>query len=82
MCLTQPIWLQSLEHLVTKEVDGHNVSELVEAYNNKSSEMPNAIIAETVKGKGVSFMENKYNWHYTVLPEGKYKKAMAELNKE
>lgn len=64
----------------TKEVDGHNVAELIEAYNNKRSEMPNAIIAETVKGKGISFMENKYNWHYTVLPEGKYKKAMAELN--
>lgn len=66
----------------TQEVDGHNISELIEAYNNKSTELPNAIIAETVKGKGVSFMENKYNWHYTVLPEGKYKKAMAELNKE
>lgn len=66
----------------TKEVDGHNVAELIEAYNSKSSEMPNAIIAETVKGKGVSFMENKYNWHYTVLPESKYKKAMAELNNE
>lgn len=66
----------------TKEVDGHNVAELIEAYDNKSTDMPNAIIAETVKGKGISFMENKYNWHYTVLPEGKYKKAMAELNKE
>lgn len=64
----------------TKEVNGHNVSELIEAFGNKSIELPNAIIAETVKGKGVSFMENKYNWHYTVLPEGKYKKAMAELN--
>ena len=66
----------------TQEVDGHNVSELIEAYTNKSMELPNAIIAETVKGKGVSFMENKYNWHYTVLTEGKYKKDMAELNKE
>lgn len=66
----------------TQEVDGHNVSELIEAFAGKSTEFPNAIIAETVKGKGVSFMENKYNWHYTVLPEGKYKKAIAELNKE
>lgn len=64
----------------TKEVNGHNISELIDAYVNKSTELPNAIIAETVKGKGVSFMENKYNWHYTVLPEGKYKKAIAELN--
>lgn len=66
----------------TKEVDGHNVAELVEAYTNINTEAPNAIIAETVKGKGISFMENKYNWHYTVLPEGKYKKAIEELNME
>lgn len=66
----------------TKEVEGHNVEQLIEAYANPSTELPNAIIAETVKGKGVSFMENKYNWHFTVLPEGKYKKAMAELDKE
>lgn len=63
----------------TKQVDGHNVQELIEAYSTPSDELPNAIIAETVKGRGVSFMENKYNWHYTVLTEGKYKKAMAEL---
>ena len=64
----------------TIELDGHSIDALSEAYSNPSETVPTAIIAETVKGKGVSFMENKYNWHFTVLPEGKYKKAMAELN--
>ena len=64
----------------TKEVNGHSIEELSEAYEHPSEKQPTAIIAETVKGKGISFMENKYNWHFTVLPEGKYKKAMNELN--
>lgn len=63
----------------TYEVDGHSVDELTNIYKKQSDTLPTAIIAETVKGKGVSFMENKYNWHFTILPEGKYKKAMAEL---
>ena len=62
------------------ELDGHSIDALSKAYSNPSEEGPTAIIAETIKGKGVSFMENKYNWHFTVLPEGKYKKAMTELN--
>lgn len=66
----------------TIELNGHSVEELSKAYSAPSEKVPTAIIAETVKGKGVSFMENKYNWHFTVLPEGKYKKAMAELNEE
>ena len=66
----------------TIELDGHSIEALSEAYSNPSEDRPTAIIAETVKGKGVSFMENKYNWHFTVLPEGKYKKALAELKAE
>lgn len=66
----------------TYEVDGHSIEELSYAYSKLSDIEPTAIIAETIKGKGISFMENKYNWHFTVLPEGKYKKAMAELNTE
>ena len=66
----------------TIELNGHSIEALSEAYSKPSEDRPTAIIAETVKGKGVSFMENKYNWHFTVLPEGKYKKAMAELKAE
>ena len=41
---------------------------------------PNVIIAETIKGKGVTFMENKYIWHYGVLSEARYNKAILEIN--
>lgn len=63
----------------TQTVDGHNTDDLLSAFNNLAEGTPNAIIAETVKGKGVSFMENKTNWHFASLPESKYKKAMSEL---
>ncbi len=49
----------------TKEVDGHNIDELISALNNSdASQTFNCIIANTTKGKGSSVMENKKNWHY------------------
>lgn len=49
------------------EVDGHNISQLYELLSKKaSSDKPTAIIAHTVKGKGVSFMEDDNNWHYRI----------------
>ena len=47
------------------EVDGHNIEELVETFekSKKFKKKPVAIIAKTVKGKGVSFMENSSAWH-------------------
>jgi len=60
-------------------VDGHNVEDLFNAYSILSSEKPNAIIAETIKGKGLKLTENKYKWHFGVLTEDKYKKAMEQL---
>lgn len=60
-------------------VDGHNVEELYHAFSNLSEERPNAIIAETVKGKGLKLTENKYKWHFGVLTEDKYKKALEQL---
>ena len=63
----------------TLTVDGHNTDEIKAALDNLMEGTPNAIIADTVKGKGVSFMENKTNWHFASLPENKYKKAMSEL---
>ena len=66
----------------TQEVDGHSVEALINALNNRKENLPNAIIAETIKGKGVSFMENKANWHFSALSENRYKKAIEELEKE
>ena len=42
---------------------------------------PTAIIANTVKGKGVSFMENKVNWHGAAPNDEQYEQAIAELTK-
>lgn len=65
----------------TIETNGHSVKDLLEAFNRRDTTMPNAIIAETVKGKGISFMENKKTWHHGVLSESQFKKAKDELNK-
>ena len=66
----------------TQEVDGHSIEDLQNAFGGRKPEVPNAIIAETVKGKGISFMENKANWHFSALSENRYKKAIDELEKE
>lgn len=63
----------------TQEVDGHSVEDLHLALSNPSATLPSAIIAETIKGKGVSFMENKAKWHHGDLNELRYNKALMEL---
>lgn len=61
------------------DIDGHNHDEIRNAFNKLSSEKPNCIIANTIKGKGISFMENNILWHYRD-PMGEYfDKAMQEL---
>lgn len=63
------------------EVDGHNMAQLVETFENLPFEKgsPNLIIANTTKGKGISFMENQVKWHHGVLDGEQYAKAMEEL---
>nr|WP_302937586.1 transketolase [Megamonas funiformis] len=62
-----------------QEIDGNNHEELKHALNNLNREKPNCILANTIKGKGVSFMENQLLWHYRD-PQGEfYEKAMKEL---
>ena len=63
----------------TTEIDGHNINQLCEALYQSSLSGPCAIIANTVKGKGVSFMEDNAKWHYKSLSSSKYKKAIQEL---
>lgn len=53
------------------DVDGHNHDELKKAFKESNDGMPKAIIAHTIKGKGISFMENELWWHYQV-PYGDY----------
>ncbi len=65
------------------EVDGHNVGELYDAFNRVNlPEVPVVIVANTIKGKGVSFAENNYAWHHATLSKSQYEIAIAELNKD
>lgn len=64
------------------EVDGHNHAELKKAFQSLASNgKPTVVIAHTVKGKGVSFMENSLEWHYKSPSEEQYNRAVEELQK-
>lgn len=65
-----------------REIDGHNFKELVEALRATpiSRGKPSAIIAHTVKGKGVSFMEDKLEWHYKSPNRQELALALKELS--
>lgn len=67
------------------EIDGHNFSEIFKALRKvlkkevKNPSAPTAILAHTVMGKGISFMENDEKWHGMALPDDLAKKALEEL---
>ena len=65
------------------EIDGHNFRQIVESlYKAKEVKgKPSIIIANTTKGKGVSFMQNTCEWHGNVPTQEEYIKAMAEVKK-
>ena len=60
-------------------VDGHDIHQLIEALKHKPEGQPYAIVAETTKGKGVSFIENNKSWHQAVLNEKQYQQAVEEI---
>ncbi len=60
-------------------IDGHNIPDLVNAFSHRSTKKPIAIIARTIKGKGVSFIENNPEWHVHPLTQQQYEQAMEEL---
>lgn len=64
-------------------IDGHNFDEIDAAFKEAkvTKGMPTAIIAKTIKGKDVSFMENQAGWHGKAPNEEEYKIAMADLEK-
>jgi transketolase len=59
--------------------DGHNVGALMEAFEPQESVYPTVVIANTIKGKGISFMENAREWHHSRLNDSLYLQAMKEL---
>lgn len=64
-------------------IDGHKMEEIVQALetinSNRSSGKPKCIVAKTVKGRGISFMENVPSWHGMAPNDDEFKKAMEEL---
>jgi len=64
-------------------VDGHNIEELIKAFDTAKTVKgkPTAIIAKTIKGKGVSFMESQVGWHGKAPNDTEYKEALKELKK-
>ena len=65
----------------TIEIDGNNLDEIESAFEAAKAckGKPTAIVAKTVKGKGVSYMENQVNWHGAAPNEELYNQAVAEL---
>lgn len=65
----------------TMELDGHDPVQLRNSLAAFGADRrPTAIIARTIKGKGISFMEDDNNWHYRLLSDDDMKKAMSELD--
>jgi transketolase len=66
----------------TIAIDGHNINEILNAFKKaRESNKPCAIIAKTIKGKGVSFLEDKDGWHGKPLDKEQLEKALQELGK-
>jgi transketolase len=65
------------------EIDGHNMEEILTALDKADTvkDQPTVIIANTIKGKGVSFAENVVGYHNGVLTEETYQQALEELSK-
>ena len=65
----------------TYEIDGHSFDEIHDAFSKMvwDNGKPKVIVARTIKGKGVSFMENNNEWHHRVMTEPEYKLAVDEL---
>lgn len=62
------------------EIDGHDYNQIYKAYNEATlSEKPSVIIANTIKGKGISFMENAAGWHGKAPNDEQLQKALEEL---
>jgi transketolase len=62
-------------------IDGHNIEEIIKSFEvaKNIKDRPTCIIAKTIKGKGISFMENEVQWHGKAPNEEQYKQAIKEL---
>ena len=63
-----------------QEIDGHDYKQINNAFKKAhTQEKPSAIIAHTIKGKGISFMEDDNNWHYKIPSKSELDAALKEL---
>lgn len=62
------------------EIDGHDYAQILDALESKAADKPTIIVARTVKGKGVSFMENAVDWHGKAPKPEEVEKALAEID--
>lgn len=67
----------------TINIDGHNIGEIIKAFDKARTikGKPTVIIAKTIKGKGISYMENEASWHGKAPNEEQYSIAIDELMK-
>ena len=64
-----------------REVDGHDHAALLKAFRPSTTEQPVAVIAHTIKGKGVSFIEDRVEWHHKVPDAQQVQAAIEELSR-
>ena len=63
-----------------QEINGHEIAQIVDAFEaSREPGRPRVLVAHTIKGKGVSFMENNNEWHHNRLTKANYELALAEL---
>lgn len=80
ICSYEPIsdkWKAFGWHAI--EVDGHDMESVVSAFKESHNGKPKVIIAHTIKGKGVSFMENQLIWHYYIVTDEHREKALSDI---
>ncbi|MTD13238.1 transketolase [Nakamurella sp. YIM 132087] len=63
-----------------RTVDGHDITQLLQAFSGSTTGKPVAVIADTIKGKGVSFIEDRVEWHHKVPTAQQVEDALKELN--
>jgi len=83
VCCTDPLEKKfSAFGASVRHVDGHDIEALTECLASVpfEREKPSVIIAHTIKGKGVSFIENNHKWHHRVPTDAEFEQAMMELD--
>ena len=65
--------------LHTIKCDGHNISKITQSLQLRKKNKPTVVIAKTIKGKGISFMENNNDWHHGRLTKKIFKSAIDQL---